>query len=268
MQLIRKVLNRIRMPADYSAARLSFQCNICGHPANALVKDLEREKPTCMACGSTVRTRALIQLLSLGLFRQGMPLHEFPIRQDLSVLDMSGWDEYGKRLATKFDYINTYYHMEPRMDITDIDPLWKGRFDAVISSDVFEHVIPPVSVAFSNALKLLKPGGILILTVPYTTGAISQEHFPELYDFKILKDNGRYILKNITRDGTKQQFNGLVFHGGPGSTLEMRVFAEDALRENLCDAGFVDIEFRGEPHYDCGVIWHHAWSLPVTARRP
>ena len=35
---------------------------------------------------------------------------------------------------------------------------------------------------------------------------------------------------NWTADGRIETFDDLVFHGGPGSTLEMRVFSEDALR--------------------------------------
>ena len=38
--------------------------------------------------------------------------------------------------------------------------------DFVISSDVLEHVAPPYERALSNLLRLLKPGGLLVLTVP------------------------------------------------------------------------------------------------------
>jgi len=268
MSKIKKLLMRIIPAVSSTSARLSFRCNICGGPAESAIQDLDREMPTCQRCGSTVRMRALIHLLSIVLFERSIALHEFPVRKDISVLDMSGWEEYGSKLGKKLDYTNTYYHKDPRLDITDIDSAWEGRFDVIISSDVFEHVIPPVSVAFENTLKLLKPGGTLILTVPYTKEQATLEHFPELHEFEILKDNGRHILKNITEDGKEQVFDDLVFHGGPGSTLEMRVFAENPLRNNLSDVGFTDIIFRREPHYDFGVMWLHDWSLPLTARRP
>lgn len=266
MSIIKKILFCWRGSDQPDAARLAFRCNVCGRPATVRVASLDREVPSCSCCGSTVRARALVHLLSHNLFGESLAIRDFPERRDISVLDMSGWDGYGSRLKSKLNYLNTFFHQEPRLDIMHIDPTWKGRFDVIISSDVFEHVVPPVSEAFVNVKRLLKPGGTLILTVPYTKEPTTREHFPDLHRYEILTQNGHYLLKNITRTGAEQWFDELVFHGGPGTTLEMRVFSETALRRELESADFHEILFHGEPTYDCGIVWHHNWSLPITAQ--
>ena len=70
---------------------------------------------------------------------------------------MTDWEGYAVKLAEKFDY---HYHKEPRLDIAaaSIASKFVGK-DFIISSDVFEHLLPPVSRAFENVWKMLKPGG-------------------------------------------------------------------------------------------------------------
>jgi hypothetical protein len=62
---------------------------------------------------------------------------------------------------------------------------------------------------------MLKPGGVLIITVPFGLQSETIEHFPELNDYTIIEENGNYRLRNITTGGTVQEFRDLVFHGGP-----------------------------------------------------
>ncbi len=44
-----------------------------------------------------------------------------------------------------------------------LDPKLEGQLDFVISSDVFEHVPPPVDIAFENTRRMLRPGGLFVL---------------------------------------------------------------------------------------------------------
>ena len=85
---------------------------------------------------------------------------------------------------------------------------------------------------------MLKPGGLFILTVPYTNNKDTIEHFPELYDFAVVEEHEAFVLRNRTREGVIQEFRNLVFHGGPGTTLEMRVFSENSIVQHLGDAVF------------------------------
>ena len=52
-------------------------------------------------------------------------------------------------------------------DITDI-PADSSSFDAILCSEVLEHV-PDPTLALDEFLRLLKPGGILILTAPFSS---------------------------------------------------------------------------------------------------
>jgi SAM-dependent methyltransferase len=247
---------------------LPFRCNICGAEVAARREELTREGASCGSCGSSVRQRAVVRLVSLGLFGESLAIGDFRHRPDLTVLDMSGAETYARLLAGRLRYVNTFFHREPRLDITQPDPAWLGRCDVVVSSDVLEHVAQPVAAAFGNCLRLLKPGGLLVLTVPFTHAGPHVEHFPELHDFRVTDEEEHRVLLNRTADGRRQCFADLVFHGGEGETLEMRVFSRDSLLAHLAEAGFTEIALRPEPELRSGIFWHHDWSVPVTARRP
>jgi SAM-dependent methyltransferase len=248
----------------------TFVCNICGADCLVPADQLRRELASCETCGSCPRARAIIRALSLGLFGKNLILPDFPVSRNLSGLGMSDGEEYAVRLAEKFRYTNTYFHKEPRLDISnrEVPETLVQSSDFIISSEVFEHVVPPVQRAFANTFKILKPGGIFVLTVPYGMQAETTEHFPDLYDFTIMTDSGNYSLENVTRSGEVQEFHDLVFHGGPGATLEMRVFGEAALLQHLAEAGFEATTVHREPDFPHGIWWPEPWSLPLSARRP
>ena len=62
------------------------------------------------------------------------------------------------------------------------------------------------------------------------------------------------------------RFNNLIFHGGPGSTLEMRVFSERSLMNELEKSGFKNVAIYGQPFLEYGINWGVDWSLPIAAR--
>ena len=245
---------------------LSFQCNICGAMCHAHMSTLNREVSSCKSCGSTVRMRAMVHALSVALFGTSYIIPEFPSRKDILGKGMSDWDGYAIPISQKLGYVNTYYHKEPRLDITNIAPKDEQSVDFILSTDVFEHVAPPVSIAFANAKKMLKPGGAFVFSVPYALEGNTQEHFPDLFDWKIFDKNGQRVLVNQTREGKIQEFTDLVFHGGEGDTLETRVFSESDLVRDLNLAGFEDIQIMKEPYFDYGIYWPYPWSLPIIAR--
>ncbi len=250
----------------FRAGVLSYRCNICGGPCEESVAALGREDPTCPGCGSTVRMRAIVRVLSMEVFGKSLALCDFPRRSDIRGIGLSDWEVYAAGLARSLDYRNTYYHQEPRLDITRLDAGEKGSLDFLIATDVFEHIGPPVSNAFENARRLLKPGGVFVFSVPYVKEGPTREHFPELADHEIVKEDGRAVLKNRTRDGRLQVFEDLVFHGGVGETLEMRVFSEPSLVEEFSRAGFRDLKIHREPDFEHGIYWHQDCSLPMSAR--
>ena len=251
-----------------SSEPVSFRCNICGAQSEVPRAQIGREVASCAGCGSTVRWRSIIHALSMELFGRNLAIPDFPERKDIRGIGLTDWGGYADPLAAKLDYTNTFLHQEPKLDITSIPAAMEHTLDFVICSDVFEHVPPPISVAFENLRRLLKPGGVAILSVPYDKALFTREHFPGLHDWRIVEENGRAILHNTTLDGRAQVFDKLVFHGGEGNVLEMRAFSEAGLLRNFQSAGFTDIRFFSEDVGESGVAWKYKQSLPVSARAP
>jgi len=246
---------------------MDFLCNVCGKQ-NTGVEVFGREVQNCSGCLSTVRIRALVYALSLELYGTPLQLRDFPVLKGLRSLGMTDSDSYAKWLAEKFDYKNTFFDREPKLDITNINASDEGAFDLLISSEVFEHVRPPIEKALDNAFRLLGPHGVLILTVPYAPDdRPSIEHFPQLADATLAHLRSGPVLVNRTIEGELQVFDQLVFHGGSGSTLEMRVLNEAALRRALLDAGFTHLEFYADDYAPFGIHHTESWSLPLAARK-
>jgi SAM-dependent methyltransferase len=226
---------------------------------------LQREQRSCTQCDSTVRDRAIVHLLTGALIGRSAALPDLPRRRDLRGLGLSDSATYARPLKRKFAYTNTHFHARPRLDITSVAAHYDASYDFVISSDVFEHVAPPVARAFSNARRLLKPGGVLIFTVPFSLDADTVEHFPDLHDYRLIKSATGWRLENRTVDGRMQTFTDLVFHGGAGSTLEMRVFSRSGLEREFAAAGFSRVRIADEPFLEYGIAWSQPWSVPMIA---
>jgi SAM-dependent methyltransferase len=214
-----------------------------------------------------MRVRAVIALLSEELLGVPLALTDFPVLKAIRGIGMSDSPELAKKLAEKLDYTNTFYHQAPRFDAVHPDPNDFGRYDFILSSEVMEHVPPPVEHAFANLFRLLKPDGLLIMTTPYTLGGKTKEHFPELHDFTLTSLGAGTVLVNRRRDGSTEVFEDLVFHGGPGSTVEMRVFTEESLRETILAAGFSSVRVASMDVPEFGVEHAETWSLPIVARK-
>jgi SAM-dependent methyltransferase len=180
----------------------------------------------------------------------------------------SDWRPFAERLAGKLGYRNTYLQREPALDLCAVPPELRRTCDFVICSDVLEHVAPPVEIAIAGCLSLLKPGGLLVLTVPYTFDEATTEHFPSLREYVLVELGGEKALVNRTAAGRFELFSELVFHGGEGETLEMRLFALRPLLAALTEAGFVDTAVAEAEVPEHGVVWAYPWSLPIVARAP
>jgi SAM-dependent methyltransferase len=244
---------------------LAYACNICGAANVARIETLERETRSCHRCGSTVRSRSMIDLLSRALFGASLPIPRFPRDSRKCGVGLSDSHVYALRLARKLAYVNTYYHQAPRLDACSPDPALHGSCDFVLASDVLEHVVPPVDAAFSGIHSMLRAGGVLVGSVPYSLKQATTEHFPHLHAFHIDGRPGARRLHNRRRDGVEETFDALVFHGGDGATLEMREFSRASLTAELEAAGFSRIRFAEEDVYEWGIVWLKPWSIPFVA---
>ena len=266
----------LKLRCDFYRARTrsreefrGFRCNICGEfPVAPVSRIFDREEPSCYHCGSSLRFRSIIAALSLELFGEVLPLPEMPADRGIRGIGISDSRVYANPLKKRFSYRNTFHHKRPRLDIMNPGKEWAGAADFVITSDVLEHVRPPVAEAFRNLHALLRPGGACILTVPYLNEGVTREHFPDLHDYRLIRRGGRRILVNRTREGEAQEFTDLQFHGGTGATLEMRLFARDSLLEHLRDAGFERITIHRESIPEFGICLDRiVSSYAISARR-
>jgi hypothetical protein len=102
---------------------------------------------------------------------------------------------------------------------------------------------------------------------PGRTFGSTREHFPDLHDWRLIEENGAWRLENKRRDGYVEVFHNLSFHGGRGLALEMRIFTRGSLEKELREAGFASIDFDSEECAGFGIIFPHAWSYPILARK-
>ncbi len=73
-------------------------------------------------------------------------------------------------MSKKFNYVNTFYHTEPFLDIYNNEHVSRHyNLDFIISFDVFEHIspYPNIQTAFNNLFKMLKTGRYIIFSVPF-----------------------------------------------------------------------------------------------------
>lgn len=259
----------VETPTPAGGETVSFRCNVCGNLNRDVPREVasNREAQSCGHCRSGLRMRAIVHQLSMALWGRSLVLPEFPRDPAIAGLGMSDWEGYAVPLAEKLAYVNTFYHQEPRLDITDIPEAMAGRHDFLISSDVFEH-IPGFALdrAFRNSRRLLKEGGVFIFTVPFAKTGETREHFPRLHDFRIIETGGKRFLYNKTADGEEEIFDDLVFHGGDGMTLEMRMFSEPDLLRRLQQAGFASIRVDAGHVPEYGILWPMDWAVPIVAR--
>ena len=115
--------------------------------------------------------------------------NEYDGKGDQTGLHTGTWDK------TKIDIVS---------DITNI-PRDSGSYDVILCTEVLEH-IPYPDRAIAEFARLLKPGGKLLLTMPFC----SQTHFAPYHYCtgfnyywceKVLSDNG-FKIKEFVRNGT------------------------------------------------------------------
>ncbi len=245
---------------------LHYACNICGRNNAVDLCNLARDERTCLGCGSTLRQRGLVTALSRKLFDgKSIKLDDWKKIPGLQLKGVSDADLLANALSQRLDYQNTFYHQAPFLDVTSPGAGDLSSCDILICSDVLEHVSPPVQRAFDGMRKVIRPGGFLLLTVPCNASANTTEHFPNLHDYRIHEQDGKRSLLNQTKDGRVEHFDNLVFHGGPGETLELRHFALNDLERHLREAGFTTVEIAAQPDFEHGVYWSQSYSVPIIA---
>ncbi len=245
----------------------AFLCNICSaHNTVESEEALHRDRPSCSSCGSNVRFRWTVHALSTALFGESLVLNDFPENPQVQGIGLSDEPLYAGTLAARLGYRNTFLHREPRFDLTDPACGVSGSLDFILATEVFEHIPPPVQLAFNNLSRLLKPNGFVIFSTPWRPGGRTVEHFPRLFQWTLTQIQEEYFLVNKTREGKLELFDKLNFHGGVGHTLEMRLFSQPDLIRHLQLAG-LDAQWATEPYMKYGIAFPKPWSIPCVLRK-
>lgn len=257
------------LPQSESASTplCAFDCNLCGDNNLVPFQQIEREIRSCKSCGSTVRMRELGWVLSRELFGENLLLPQFPRDKGIRGMGLSDPTQLAMPLMDRLDYRNTLYDGEPFLDILDISRETPESYDFIISSEVFEHIAPPIMRAFENLYTLLKPGGVVVFSVPYTPTGETREHFPRLHDYRIDTDERGEYLINRTREGVIEVFRELTFHPGRGETLEMRFFSFPDLSQCFKNAGFEEVTVWHEPFLPFGIDNLASWGRILSVRK-
>jgi O-antigen biosynthesis protein len=188
-----------------------------------------REHLVC-ACGLNARTRAAIHVLTMTLrasrnariyvMEQTSPLYEWLRARFPNVV---GSEYLGE--AAPLGHLLNGIRNEDATKLT----FGSGRFDFVLSFDVFEHV-PNYAAAFAEACRCLAPGGTLLFTAPFDRDSDVTVH-----------------RARVSSSGEIEHLLEPEFHGDPinpsGGILCFQHFGWD-LVEILKTAGFSDV--RGQ----------------------
>lgn len=253
--------------AMLSNTTVDATCGICAGNYALNTKKDSREGTLCIYCGASGRSQSIAYALTHYVFKQEVALNDLKKQKRLKVVGLSDGPAYAKTLAKKCDYTNTYYHTEPFLDITKPGRKYIGRYDALISADVFEHVLAAPSYAFQGAYDILKPGGYLILTVPFINAGPHKEHYPGLINYTSEQcTDGSWVAHLEYAGGRKVTDEKPCFHGGAGKTLEVRLFNRTRIEEELAWAGFKAVIIHVENMPERGMNWNTASRL-IVARK-
>jgi SAM-dependent methyltransferase len=174
----------------------------------------------CVRCASTFRHRAIGAILT----RLGLP-------REASVYELSSRGALCRYLRRTFRSVTVselFDDVPPGafrrgVQCQDVQRLTyaDGAFDIVTSTEVFEHV-PDDRRAFAELHRVLRPGGVLVFTVP-------------------LRDEPTTLERARIEDGTVVHLCEPEYHGdrlrGRGAVLAFRTYGLDIL-ERLGAAGF------------------------------
>lgn len=211
-------------------------CTLCGSALRTTVES--KESTACNNCQCTWRCEAVARAVLTAL---KYPLSETirSISPDLSRVGLGISDDWrlATRLASRFDYTNSYLHRFPILDLADPPRECEGFFEFIVCSDVLEHTqtrLPPMI----GLRQMLRRGGFAVLSVPHNPGERDSEFYPSLTTYTA--SNGQVHWTDAF--GRSHVDSSPEFHGGAGQTLVFRRFSRDQFMSDLRAAGFTRVQ--------------------------
>jgi SAM-dependent methyltransferase len=229
------------------------KCCICGHAMGA-PDSFHRELSPCAGCGSNARFRGLMAaVIRLAFNGNQKPLKDQAGRRDIVAIGMSDTTIYADILTEKLNYRNTFLHTEPHLDLCDPTSIAKySNLDLIICSDVIEHTKEPPVVVLGNMMRMLRPGGAIVLSAPTYQMPETIEWYPGASSVRVIPGGDHHVVWKTIR-GVDYVDTNPAFHGGPGDVLEMRVISHSALLADAASAGFKAATFEFDQSR--GYVW-------------
>ena len=216
---------------------------------------LEQEENVSLSVSVTTREKRLSEID--GVHYQFISRRRFEAMRDSD--ELLEWAEvHGNFYGTPREPVEKAL-AEGRDMLFDID--WQGtrQLYAKMRGDVVSvFVLPPSATELKSRLERRAEDSGETIKRRLRNAAQEIPHWNE-YD---------YVLVNRTADGRYTLHEKLCFHGGPGTTLEMRVFCRADLIRQLSEAGFVGIQVMDTDAPEWGILHKCPWSLPLLAQRP
>lgn len=145
----------------------AVKCNVCGWQGSQFADDQWHPRTVCPACRCQVRHRLLVATLDGESTHQ--ELREEELLKGKAVLHFAPerrFREHVRSVAAK--HVTADFDRgdcDLKLDISAMPQVADASFDTVIVCDVLEHV-PDDAGAFREIRRVLKPGGVAIMTVP------------------------------------------------------------------------------------------------------
>ncbi len=165
----------------------AVKCNVCGWEGSRFADDQWHPATVCPSCRCQVRHRLLVATLDGESTHQ--ELREDELLRGKTVLHFAPerhFRERVRRVAAK--HVTADFERgdcDLNLDISAMPEVTDASFDAVIVCDVLEHV-PNDAGAFREIRRVLKPGGIAIMTVPQKDSPATTEE-----DFSVTEPSER-----------------------------------------------------------------------------
>lgn len=249
----------LQMRTDWSLA--SGCCFACQAPVqwkvpagvNPLLPNI-REQILCSRCGCNARVRSALALLrdavgaqpapSIYVTEQATETFVWVQRQfdDGQVVGSEYAVDAGVRKQLTHYLHSLGGHGEVRFEDVTRLTFADGSFDGILSLDVLEHV-PDYTQALREFVRVLKPGGTLVATFPFTDG-------PETV-----------LRARVTEHGEIEHLLEPEYHGDPisGGVLCFNHFGWDML-EVARSAGFSSVTMT-MPQPEDSAAWYGLWTL-------
>ena len=212
---------------------MEFLCNVCLNSNSIDLEGIHREVPSCAYCMSTSRQReicwAIEKISSEFEYPYIVGISDHPIIENFL------------QLRHRCNYTNTFFHQTPKLDISNPKPFWENRADILINSDVIEHTFFPLKNSLDGCRDIVRDGGSLILTAPWSEKDESVEYYPWMVSYRTIINGGLVECFGLDTNGDEHLIDAPDFHGGPGNTLVTRKIELSQLLHELKQSGFTDI---------------------------